>query len=100
MKKQLIMAALGLAMAAGITSGANAAPISGGAAIASEAGSANLAQTVHYRRHNHYGWRRWRPRMFGYMRHRHHHHHHRRHHHYRDYGHGYGDHYHRRRHYH
>jgi hypothetical protein len=88
MKKHLIMAALGLALAGVTTAGANAAPISGNVAGATEASTA--VEKVHYRRHNHHygehrhhrnhGWRRWRPQMFGYMKRRHHHHGHHHHH--------------------
>lgn len=93
MKKQLIMAAMGVAMAFGVAgNSASAAPISA-AGITVTDQSTSLAEKTHYRRHyhrhnhRHYGWRKWRPRMFGYSRHRHYnrHYHSRRHnhHHYR-----------------
>lgn len=89
MKKQLIMAAVALGLSGGaLVSTANAAPLSPAAGITDASGS--LTDKVHYRRdhqrygHHHHrdrGWRRWRPRMFGYYKHRHHHHRH----HHRDY---------------
>lgn len=85
MKKQLIMTALGLALAGGVlATSANAAPISG--SVGKSEVSTNLTQKAHYEgsRHHRHGWRKWRPRMFGYSRarshhQRHQHHSHRRH---------------------
>jgi hypothetical protein len=84
MKKQLIMAAVGIALASGLAvTNASAAPISAG--IGASEASTSLAEKVHYKRHYHnhhrrWGHRQWRPRMFGYLKHRHHnrHHHNRR----------------------
>lgn len=82
MKKQLIMAAVGLALASGIAAtSASAAPLSAG--IGASEKSTSLAEKTHYRRHYHshrrWGHRHWRPRMFGYLKHRHHHRRHYRH---------------------
>lgn len=90
MKKLMIMAVVGLGLASGaLATSANAAPVSPAAGITDA--STSLAEKVHSRRddrhwgHHHHsdrGWRRWRPRMFGYQKRRHHHHSH---HHHRDY---------------
>lgn len=88
MKKYVIMTALALGLGNGaIATTASAAPLTPAAGISDA--STSLADKVHYRRHHHRygrhhhhdrGWRRWRPRMFGYMKHRRHHHQHHHHH--------------------
>lgn len=74
--KNVIMAAIGLALASVVATGANAAPVMSGAGTG-EAATA-LVQKAHYegRHHHRSSHRNWRPRMFGYLRNRHYHHNH------------------------